>query len=203
MADWIEIDRIFHEHLETKHLPEAEAFLLQCYSELKESKQKEDLDYVVSCLTQFYSMPEVEDRGKAERFSLEREEISPGTYAKLQTAAFYFYIKRDFSKTIDKINEMRNISGLQNQPSYYSGLGLKGQALLDLNRIEEASQVLDEMHAMIQPSDARLPYGDEINFLVSAISIPALKAKCRSILVLIIPRIRSQEYVEKAKKLLG
>jgi hypothetical protein len=203
MTDWLEIDRRFHELLRANHLTQAETFLLKCYAEPKGVNHTEDLDYVLSCLTQYYSMPEVEDCRKAERFALEREVISPGSYAKLQTATFYFYVPRDFSKTIDKINEMRSHSESRNSPDYYSGLSLKGQSLLELKRVEEAAQVLDEMLDMVQPSGAQLPYGNEMNFLEKAISIAALEAKCRNIVVGLIPRIRSQEYVEKAKKLLN
>jgi hypothetical protein len=203
MLDWLEIDSRVHELIKGNRLPEAEALLLKSYEELKETKHVEDLDYVIGSLAQFYSMPEAEDRSKAEQFFLEREDLSPEAHAKLQTATFYFYVLRDFSKTIEKVNEIGIRPAPRASPSYYSGLALKGQALIELNRIEEAAQVLDEMQTLIQPSDAPLPYGDEINFLERAISDPALEAKSRTVLVSIIPRMRSQEYREKAKQLLG
>ena len=202
MPNWLEIDTRVHELICSDRLREAETLLLNSYRQLQESKQVEDLNFVISSLAQFYSMPEVEDCSKAEQFFLEREELSPEASAKLQTATFYFYVLRDFAKTIQKVNEIGVLPAPRASPSYCSELVLKGQALLELNRIEEAAQVLDEMQVLIEPTDARPLYGDEINFLERAISHPALEAKSRTLLVGIVPRIRSREYAERSKQLI-
>jgi hypothetical protein len=94
-----------------------------------------------------------------------KKKLSKDAHSKLQTATFYFYVLRDFRKTIGKIDE---IGGLRKQPvdpDYYSGLSLKGQALIETNDLQEVVQVLDGMQAMTEAPQARLPYGDEINFL--------------------------------------
>jgi hypothetical protein len=203
MLDWVEIDSQMRELIRGNRLKEAEALLLKSYEELKKAMRQEDLDQVIGSLAQFYSMPEAEDRGKAERFFLEREQLTSKLYPKLQTATFYFYVLRDFPKTIAKVHEIGTRVGTTASPSYYSALALKGLALLELNEVAEAASVLDEMELMTKRADACLPYGDEISFLERAMSEPTLIPSSRSLLVRIVPRIRSQEYVERGRRLLS
>jgi hypothetical protein len=203
VSKWIEVDSKVHEMLRGRQFSEAEAFLMQCRSEFREAGENEDLEYVAGCLARFYFMPDTEDRPKAERFYLEAEELSKNAHSKLQTATFYFYVLRNFRKTIGKIDE---IGGLRKQPvdpDYYSGLSLKGQALIETNDLQEVVQVLEEMQTMTEAPQARLPYGDEINFLERAISNPLFETRCGKLLITVIPRMRSSEYDERAKILLG
>jgi hypothetical protein len=203
MLNWLQIEARNHELTKAKQLNEAETFLLRCYEELKLTDQTEDLEYVIGALAHFYSMPETEDRGRAERFFLEREGLSGDLHSKLETATFYFYVLRDFSKTVEKVKEMGVVHGAHSSPSYYSALSLMGQALLELNRIEEADRILKEMYVMVQSDETHLPYGDEINFLEHASLHPALASKCRLVAVDILPRIRSKEYAKRAQRLLA
>src|SRR5215831_10864777 len=124
MPHWIEIDGKTHELIEAKRYQEAEALLLNAYEEFKSKKQAEDLDYLIGLMANFYSMPEVEDCAKAERFFLERERLTPGGYSKLQTATFYIYVAEEFSKAVDKVNEIAELPDSRSSPTYYSGLGL-------------------------------------------------------------------------------
>src|SRR6267154_1249822 len=84
----------------------AEEMLLNAYSELKRAGSVSDLEYVISGLAHFYSMPESEDLKKAEAYFHEREMLSPGAYTTLQTAMFYFYLLKDSAKTLRKTNEI-------------------------------------------------------------------------------------------------
>jgi hypothetical protein len=66
----------------------------------------------------------------------------------------------------------------------------------------DAGRVIEELLSMIKTNPGGLPYGDEINLLEAAVSSPILAPRCREVLELIIPKIRSQEYRERAKALL-
>jgi len=198
---WIEVESKAHELLTDHKFNQAESFLLQCLAQFREANEKEDLEYIVGRLAQFYSMPEMEDRPKADHFYLERENLSKDAHSKLQTATFYFYVLQDFPKTIAKIDEIGKLRR-HVDPDYYSGLSLKGQALIECDDLQGVSDVLEEMQTMTETTRARLPYGDEMNFLERAISIPRFESKCRRILATIIPCMRSPEYLVRAKRLL-
>ena len=181
---------------------EAEERMLRAYSELKAANNTPDLEAVVARLAHFYSMPETEDLQKAESYFLEREGLAPGAYAKYQTATFYFYILGSSAKTVKKIDEIKTLKTVDDRASLYSSLALLGQALLKLDQAADAGKVLQEILSLIRMNPSGLPYGDEINLLQAAISNPTLAPRCREILDLIIPKLRSQEYIEKAKDLL-
>jgi hypothetical protein len=199
---WVEVESKSHELLADHKFSQAESFLLQRLAQFREAKKQEDLEYIVGRLAQFYSMPEMEDRPKAEGFYLELENLSKDAHSKLQTATFYFYVLQDFPKTIAKIDEIGKLRRPVD-PDYYSGLSLKGQTLIETNDLQEVSDVLEEMQAMAETSRARLPYGDEMNFLERAILIPRFGPKCRRILATIIPCMRSTEYLVRARRLLA
>jgi len=202
MFDRAALDKKTNKLMRSGQVKEAEDNLLKAYAESKAANNVQDLEWVLNRMAQFYSSPDTEDRDKAEHYFLEREALSSGLYARLQTATFYFYVLRNFPKTIHKVDEMKALREVTASPSYYSALTLKGQAFIELGKIDSANQVLEEMLLMIKMNSSKLPYGDEFNLLEAAMSNEILAARSRVILNLVIPRIRSQEYVEKAKALL-
>jgi hypothetical protein len=192
-----EIDGLLQEGLEKK----AEERMLKAYSELRATDSAKELEYVACRLAHFYSAPDTEDLEKAEAFFLRCEELSPGAYAKAQTATFYFYVLADLQKTITKVNEITPSDA--DRASYYSALTLKGQALIKLDMLDDADAVLKELLKSIRTNPAGLPYGDEINLLEAVSRLPRFAAGCREVLELIVPKIRSEEYRVKANALLG
>ena len=56
---------------EANRFKEAEALLLESYEALKSAREPDELDYALSSIAQFYSMPEVVDREKAEHLFME------------------------------------------------------------------------------------------------------------------------------------
>ncbi|HKW75813.1 MAG TPA: hypothetical protein VJN64_09830 [Terriglobales bacterium] len=202
MLNRIDIEREFHELLHSARSKKAEELLLTLYSELKTTKSK-DLEFIVSLLAHLYSMPETEDIQKAEACFLEREELSPGAYVKSQTAMFYLYVAQDFNKTIAKVSEISNSEATADPGSYYSALTLQGQALLHLDRKSDVRSVLEKLLGLIEGGSSSLPYGDEVNFLQAAMKDGSLKNKCREILNLTVPKMRSREYVQRGKILLN
>jgi hypothetical protein len=180
----------------------AEDRLLQEYVELKALGNMKELEFIASQLAHFYSMPQTENLGKAEAYFLEREALAPGAYAELQTAMFYFYVARDFGKTIKKVDHIKDIGEITDLASYYSALALKGQALIMLEKIADAKRTLDEILDIINMNSISLPHGDEINLLEMAASNSILVPICREILNHIVFKMRSQEYRERANTLL-
>jgi hypothetical protein len=182
----------------------AEAELLQALADVTAQEDPRRLAFVHRQLACLYSLPDTGDTVKAEQHFLENERLAPGPSASLETATFYFYVPADHRKTIAKVNEIKARFDVVRNASYYSALALKGQSLLALHRVDEADQVLTEMLDMLSavgPGKGR-PCGDELNFLDAAIAQPALADRCRQLLERVIPRIASQEYVERAKSLL-
>lgn len=200
--DQNDFDQKITELIRSGQETEAESRLLSARAELTSRNDLEQLEYLLNRLGQFYSMPGKEDPAKAEECFLEREALSSKLYPRLQTATFYFYVLSDFEKTIRKVDEIGELRETAESPSYYSALALKGQALVKLGRVEDTSHLLDELLKLIGRNSPKLPYGDELNFLDAALSNKMLVSKIRDILNLLIPKIRSQEYREKAKMLL-
>ena len=188
--------------LRTGQERQAEQELLNAYAELRRTSDIEGLKFVTNRLAQFYAAPSTEDLPKAEEYFLECEVLSPEAYTLLQTALFQFCVRRDFPKTIAKVDEIKSRWDVAHSDSYYSALTLKGEALVELGNIESAEHVLEEILAMARSNPSGLPHGDELNLLGAAIAQPSLKECSWAILRLIIPRIRSREYVRRAQSLL-
>ena len=191
-----EIDDLIQKGREQK----AEERMLQAYSQLKAENRAQELEHVVFRLAHFYSMPGQEDLQKAEQYFIEREALSPTSYNKYQTATFYFFVLSDSKQAINKINEISTSE--TDRSSYYSALCLKGQALVKLQRFSEAGTVITELLEFVKISPRGLPFGDEVGLLQTAIAVPLLAQRCRELLKLVIPKMRSQEYREKAAAVL-
>lgn len=181
---------------------EAESKLLAAYTALKGTNNLNALAIVVIRLAQLYSMPDTEHLIKAESYFKEHEVLSRTFYARLQTATFYFYVLKDFAKTVNKVDEMKSLEGFAASTSYYSALALKGQALILLGMIGSAGQVLDELLEMVVVNPPKFPFGDELNFLEAAARHVGLQQRSRQLLIRITPHIRSSDYVKKAEILL-
>lgn len=202
MFDDVEFENGFSQLIGSGKYDEAEQFLLTAYSEFKAANNRNDLDFVIGHLAHFYSFPESEDLAKAEHYCLEREVLSPGTHPKLQTAWFYFYTTCNFPETIKKVDEIAALKDADGINDYYSALAVKGHALLNLDRTEEAADVLRELLMMIKTNPPRFPFGDEMNFLEAAKPQQSLAPLVREILTFILPNMRSQQYVKRGKALL-
>ncbi len=176
-----------------------ETRLLNAYAELKASRTEEGLEYVVFELAHFYSRPRTENPEKAEAFFLERERLAPGARAKRATAQFYFFL-REPHKVIAKVDEI--VSQQSDRASYYSALTLKGQALLDIQNLDDVKRVVDELVNMARMNPQGLPYGDEMNLMEAAVVIAPLRPKCCELLGLVVPKIKDQEYRERGDELL-
>ncbi|MGO9229081.1 MAG: hypothetical protein ACLQKA_07710 [Bryobacteraceae bacterium] len=202
MFDQIEFVSRIREMITTGHEKQAERELMAAWSDLTGADDADHRIFILSQLAQFYSLPMAEDLPKAESYFLECEALSPEPHTLLQTAMFYFYVSGNFPKTIAKVDEIKARWDGSQDEGYYSALTIKGQALIELGNVDGATFVLEEMLAMIKSPPARLPYGDELNLLSAAISRPRLAERSREILALIISRIRSPEYVQRARSLL-
>jgi len=194
----------FCELLGREEYAQAEQELLDACAELRQAGEIRGLTCVMGLLANLYSLPMYEDLAKAAEFFEEREMLSPEPYTFLQTTLFNFYVLRDFGKTIAKADEIKSRWDISHdRPSHYSATALRGEALLELGKTDATKEVLEEILGMIRSEPLGLPYGDEINLLSATVSRPDLAERSRDILKLIIPRIRSMEYVDRARLLLG
>jgi hypothetical protein len=203
MFDKTEIDLKIEGLIDNGQYGQAEQELRDAYTERKLAGDIDGLAFVTGHLASLYSLPMYEDLAKAQAYYEEHEVLSPTPYTLRQTTFFYFYLRRDFAKTIAKVDEIRARWDVAHDANYYSALALKGEALLELGEIQATGDVLEEILAMIRLPPARLAYGDEVNLLSATVARPALAVCSRTILKLILPRIRSQEYVERVKSLLA
>src|SRR5262245_50457317 len=116
----------------------AEKQMLEVYSALQAANSVYELEAVACRLAHFYSMPDTENLEKAESYVVERERLLPGAYTKCQTATFYFSVLADFAKTVRKVDEIKQPEAIADRSSDYSASVLKGQALIKLERTDEA-----------------------------------------------------------------
>lgn len=202
MFDEIAFDEELSELIRQGRQREAEEKLLEAHAKFSAANEQDSLVVITNRLAQFFLMPSSEDQTKAEYYFLECERLSSAAFARLQSATFYFYVQKDFNKTIKKVDEIKVLRDVRSSASYYSALTLKGQACINLGMTDEAAQVLQELLHMIKDSPPRYPFGDEVNFLEAAAKHDNLVSLSRQILALVIPKIRSQEYAERAKALL-
>src|SRR5215831_603007 len=131
--------------IQNGEMKRAEERLLKAHSELKATDNVKELEAVAGRLAHFYSMPGTEDLEKAELYFLERERLSPGAYAKSQTAMFFFYVLGDNEKTARKVEEIKRSEAVADRASYYSALALQGHALLNLGLAGDANKTLESL----------------------------------------------------------
>src|SRR5664279_4180554 len=115
----------------------------------QQESEPSNLDLVLPELTQLYCLMEPPDFAKAEACCLERERVSQTAYSKYATAMMYYWSMHDAARTLDKLSQaIEQASKDRDDSTLYSAFALKGLALLDDGRLNEATAVLDEMAAM-------------------------------------------------------
>jgi tetratricopeptide (TPR) repeat protein len=156
------VDRLL---LKNQHA-KAEEILLNAYNDAKEDSNSQKLDSILGHLVFVYSSSDPPNVSKAERFCFERERNQDTSYNKLQTAKTLYYLYGDYPRAMAKLREAINTGKTEDdQRTVYSSLSLLGQALLELNRTDEVSEVLGEIERMLLD---KKPFvvGDETPFLV-------------------------------------
>ncbi|MGA7463352.1 MAG: hypothetical protein WBW69_24160 [Candidatus Korobacteraceae bacterium] len=141
----------------------------QAEAVLQRLRQREsvpsNLDLVLLGFTQLYCLMEPPDFSKAEAYCLERERLSQTAYSKYATAMMYYWSMHDVARTLDKLSQtIEQASKDRDDSTLYSAFALKGLALLDDGRLNEATVVLDEMAAMVRRQSS-VVVGDETLFL--------------------------------------
>jgi len=148
---------------------EAEVELMEAYRKVSEEHDVKALgEHVLPMLVQLYCSLEPPNLIKAEAFSREREEVDARAYSKLQTAIMFYYVAHDYPRAVAKLEEAVSRGKAENDDStVYSSLSLLGQTLLQLDRKNEAIEVLKEIEQMILAKKSFV-IGDETLFLESA-----------------------------------
>lgn len=199
-----DIDLQVNTYLRSEEYDQAERFLLEQYEQIKRRGDSIAFHHILSSLAMFYRLPFKRSLTQAELYYREMEARFPGRESDLELASFYFHRLLDFVKTVSRVDAMGK---LENQDKkdikfYYSALTLKGHALLHLNRVKEATQVLWELARVIEVFPKQVPYGDEFNFLNEMTQRKIEPKLCNELANMVVARIRDQEFKEKYLSLL-
>jgi tetratricopeptide (TPR) repeat protein len=130
-----------------------------------EESEPSNLDLILLGLTQVYCLRDPPDYAKAEACCLHRERVSQSAFSKYATAMLYYWSMHDAARTLDKLSQaIEQAFKDRDDSTLYSALALKGLALLDDGRLNEAAAVLDKIAAMVR-RHSPVPVGDETLFL--------------------------------------
>lgn len=162
-----------------KKFEQAEKLLLQARSKAATDDDAEMTQFVLSELVELYCVMEPPNLAKAETFSIEREKVDGSARSKLQTAMLNYHSGRDPARAVTKLQEAVAKGRKENDNStIYTALGLLGRALLDLNRTDEAVEILRQIERLILAKSSFV-VGDETIFLEAAsakgIELPTVK----------------------------
>lgn len=198
MEMW-DIDMQVSTYLQEKEYDKAESLLQEQYSKVKAEGNQTAIRHILNGIANFYCLPFKKNLAQAESYYREMEDIFPDRETDLRFASFYFYSLRDFSKTVDRVPFMPVLEGQGRKDIrfYYSALTLKGQALLYLNRNQEAARVLQELANIIESAPHYVPYGDEFNFLNEMTCRKLELELCRQLAAIIVSRVRDREFKDK------
>jgi len=171
---------------------------------LQRLRQKEsepsNLDLLLLELVQLYCLMEPPDFAKAEACCLEREHVIQTARSKYATAMMYYWSMHDVARTLEKLPQVieQAIRG-GDDSTLYSAFSLKGLALLDIGRLNEATAVLDEIVAMVQRR-SRVVVGDETLFferLSKASVAPETRTTIRELARTLSPMCRDLSFVAR------
>lgn len=203
MEMW-DIDTHVLSYIQNGEYEQAEQFLREQYTEVKARGNSTALRHILLEIAHFYCLPFKKHLRQAEVYYREMESTFPDRETDLRIAMFYFYNLRDFTKTVDRVSKMGAVD-FQNKKDiqfYYSALALKGQALLCLNRDQQAATILKELERIIAAAPRQVPFGDEFNFLNEMTQRKREPELCKELTKVIIARIKDQEFKDKFLALL-
>jgi len=186
----------------TGSLAEAESELAELERRASEAGDTETLDLVLSEFVFLYSHPDQLRLAKAEEYALRREKLSDSGYACLRTTMMFFYVARDYPRTVTKCFEATEKSRADgNDSALYQSLALLGQVLLELDRTDEARNALTEIERMVVERK-RIVVGDETCFLESATRKNIELGTVKRIAAMLVPWCRDSEFRKRLQNLI-
>lgn len=184
-----------------KEGPEAfERNLLATYENLKKLENYAELAYIVLELGNWKTACGLKALNSASEYFAELEQLEPGAQSKLAFSR-YCYVIRDYRKVIEAVDSIEGSD--KDRGSRYSALVLKGQSCIEINLIQDAERVLDELIELAKRNPKDLPFGDEVDLLSEANGFEGLRAKGEELLLIAAPRIREEEFKLRAEALLA
>lgn len=145
----------------------AEEALLEADKQANAEGDTQARQLILSELVELYSIMDKPQLAKAESFSRERERLACSAYSKLQTAMILHRGIHDFVRAVPKLEEAIILGRTEkDERTVYTALSLLGEASLELGRVEQAMQVLDELEQMVA-NKGQFVVGDETRFLES------------------------------------
>jgi hypothetical protein len=185
---------------------EVERRLGENYEAAKASQDVARILHAVSALAHFYALPFKEDQSKAEHYFRKRYTMRPGADAALELVMFCYYSLQDPKKTLDETNRVRSLTDRSKAGDLrflYTAVAIEGQAHLAIGQDQAAIANVEELLDMAQRDPTAVPIGDEYNLLEQMIAASLAEESCRGLLDIVIRRVRSLEYRDKAEKLLS
>jgi hypothetical protein len=181
---------------------EAERKLLEAHREASQQNDVEALgEHILPMLVQLYCSQEPPNLIKAEAFAREREQVDARAYTKLQTAMMLYHVARDYPRAVAKLEDAVSQGKAENDDgTVYSSLSVLGQALLQLDRKNEAVRVLKEIEQMVL---AKKPFvvGDETLFLESARAQGLEMPTVRRLASILAPECSDPEFGDRLRAL--
>lgn len=178
----------------------AEKFLLHEYNMAESIGDKPALDAILAQLVFVYATDDPPNIAEGKRCCLSREKNRNTAYNMLQTGMFLFYPGRDYSGVVAKMREAIAKGKEEDTRTVYASLCLLGRALLELDRLDEATDVLMEIEKM--RLDAK-PFvvGDETVFLESAFNRGLEVKSVKRIAAALAPLCRDPEFRRRLQTL--
>lgn len=193
--------RLVSECVTEKKFADAEALLTRAKAQAVADHDLNAERLILSELIELYCVMNPPDTTKAERISLEREALDPSSKGKWQTAMLLYWHKHEPEQALAKLTEATvEARNAGDSGVVYSCLALSGLALLDLDRLEDAAQVLEEIEGMVL---ARKPFvvGDETLFLERARSVGLNLARITQVASSLIPICRDPAVARRLSEL--
>jgi tetratricopeptide (TPR) repeat protein len=137
-------------YIQERNFADAEGVLTTALAKAKSAHDLNAETLIISELIELYRVKEPPDTNAAETLSGERELLVPSAASKWQTAMLLYLHKHEPAQTLARVNEaIADAKRTGDSGVAYSCLALAGLALLDLERIDEADRVLEQIEQVV------------------------------------------------------
>ncbi|HEV2114304.1 MAG TPA: hypothetical protein VGR50_09140 [Terriglobales bacterium] len=187
--------------LAAKQFGAAEKALVEARADAIAKQDSEAERDILLELIGLYRVMDPPDVGRAEAAATELETLDPSARIKLYMATLLYYGAHDSERALAKSQEtMRKAEEEHDYSSKYSSLGLQGLALLDLERLDEATKVLNEIQEIISNGDSFVA-GDELSFLERAYAKGISIHQVRQIAASVVPLCKDPVFLRRLRRL--
>lgn len=198
--DMLDVEDRITELIKAHRLADAEAELKRAREQASNDSDQQAVEHVLTSLAHLYCAMEPPQHSQAEECFAELERITGDADAKAQTAMMLYWSMHDAMRTVAKAEEAIEAAEHEHDEStMYQCFSLMGLALLDLHRLEDASQVLRKIEQMVE-SHRRIVVGDEALFFERLFAAePRSRGTITKLAKTLWPMCREQQFAERLK----